>query len=246
MPSDDDKRLELDLGGRRAPLIARVNRRAKRLILKVDPAAGEIYVTAPSKRALPEAIAFARARADWIAGELDESLRARPFQPGQRVPLRGRAHHIAHAPSARRPVERREAPAPSLVVGGDAAHLNRRLADWLKREARKDLTAATERYCAMLERKRGPISIRDPRSRWGSCSSEGAMSFSWRLILAPPHILDYVAAHECVHLVYMHHGPAFWRQVKALGVDARAAEDWFAKHGASLFVYGGAQLRQAA
>ncbi len=245
MPSDDVKRTEINIGGRAAPLIARVNRRAKRLILKVDPTAGEILVTAPSKRALPEAIAFARSSAGWIAAQLDDSLLARPFEPGGQALFRGVAHLIVHDQQSRRPVEIREEP-PRLIVGGDGVHLNRRIVDWMKREARKNLADAVARYCAELDVKRRSISIRDPSSRWGSCSSDGRLSFSWRLIMAPPWVLDYVAAHECVHLIHMHHGPAFWRQVKALGVNARAAEDWFDTHGARLFAYGGAPWRAAA
>ncbi len=246
MPSDDVKRMEIDIDGRAAPLIARVNRRAKRLILKVDPTAGEIHVTAPSKRALPEAIAFARARSAWIATQLDDALLARPFEPGAYALLRGRRHLIVHASETRRPVQVEDAPMPRLIVGGAPAHLNRRLIDWMKREARKDLSAAVSRYCKELGVQRRSISIRDPRSRWGSCSSEGAISFSWRLIMTPPEILDYVAAHECVHLIHMDHSPRFWRQVKALGIDARAAEDWFDDHGATLFAYGGTKRREEA
>ncbi len=246
MPSNDAKRIVIDIGGRTAPLIARVNRRAKRLILKVDPTSGEIHVTAPSKRALPEAIAFARARSAWIATQLDDALLARPFEPGGYALLRGRRHLIVHDQDTRRPVRIEEASTPRVIVSGEPVHLNRRLVDWMKREARRDLSASVAKYCEQLAVKRRSISIRDPRSRWGSCSSDGDMSFSWRLVMAPPEILDYVAAHECVHLIHMDHSPRFWRQVKALGVDARAAEDWFDAHGAMLFAYGGAKRREAA
>ena len=239
MPREPVMRLEIEIDGRPAPLVARVNRRAKRLILKVDPASGEIHVTAPSKRALPEAIDFARERARWIAGQLDESLRARPFAAGGMAPLRGAQHKIIHDKTVRRPVSVLAAPVPTLIVGGEAAHLNRRLMDWMKREARKDLTEAVDRYSAALGKTRRAIRIRDTRSYWGSCASDGALSFSWRLIMAPPAILHYVAAHECAHLVHMNHSPAFWRLVKSLGADPRSAENWFKANGARLFVYGG-------
>jgi len=246
MPSSDEKRTEIIIDGRATPLVARVNRRAKRLILKVDPTAGEIHVTAPSRRALPEAIAFARKRSAWIATQLDESLLARPFASGDYALLRGQRHLIVHAPETRRPVRIADAPALRLIVGGESAHLNRRIVDWMKREARKDISAAVAHYSEALGVKRRSISIRDTRSRWGSCSSDGAMSFSWRLIMAPPAVLNYVAAHECVHLIHMDHSPAFWRRVKSLGVDARHGEDWLDKNGAALFAYGGASRREAA
>ncbi|HBS33364.1 MAG TPA: M48 family peptidase, partial [Parvularcula sp.] len=89
-------------------------------------------------------------------------------------------------------------------------------------------------------RRRGAISIRDTRSRWGSCARDGALSFSWRLIMAPPEILDYVAAHECAHLVHLNHSPAYWRLLRSLDVDVRAARDWFAANGQRLYAYGAA------
>lgn len=246
MPSNDIKRMELTINGCATPLVLRVNRRAKRLILKVDPTSGEIHVTAPSKRAWPEAIAFARTRTAWIATQLDDTLLARPFDSGGYALFRGRRHLIVHEQGARQPVRVDRAPTPRLIVSGDIAHLNRRLVDWMKREARADLSTAVARYCEMLDLKRRSISIRDPRSRWGSCSSDGAISFSWRLIMAPPEILNYVAAHECAHLMHMDHSPEFWRQVRALGVDARAGENWLDAHGAALFSYGGPKQRNAA
>ncbi len=241
MKNNHITRTEIEIEARAVPLVARVNRRAKRLILKVDPAAGEIHVTAPSKRALPEAIAFARERSGWIAGQLDDSLRARPFVDGGVALLRGVEHTITHAADTRTPVRVAEDPRPQLIVGGAVAHLNRRLVDWMKREARNDFERAVESYCLQLGRKRRAIRIRDTRTRWGSCSSDGSLSFSWRLVMAPPAILQYVAAHECAHLIHMNHSPAFWRQVIALGADPRAAENWFTAHGAALFAYGGAR-----
>ncbi len=239
------KRTEINLGERAAPLVIRVNRRAKRLILKVDPIAGEIHVTAPTKRAMPEALAFANERIDWIVSQLNEKLQARPFMEGDSIPFQGAPHRIVRNGGPRAPVRVDHDLIPVIRVGGEPEHLNRRLVDWMKSEARRELTARVDRYCTQLDRKRRSIRVRDTRTRWGSCSSDGALSFSWRLIMAPPDILDYVAAHECVHLIHMNHSPAFWRQVAALGVDARAAENWFEDNGAELFTYG-VQTKQAA
>ncbi len=238
MPVDHITRTEINIDERLIPLVARVNRRAKRLILKVDPIAGEILVTAPTKRAVPEAIAFARERAEWIAGQLDEKLRARAFTEGMRIPFRGEVHTIIRDGGPRAPVRVDKEFLPVIRVGGDAKHLNRRLVDWMKRQARTALTERVDHHCIRLEKKRGALRVRDTRTRWGSCSSDGTLSFSWRLIMAPDEILDYVAAHECVHLEHMNHSPAFWRRVASLGIDARSAENWFNSHGATLFSYG--------
>lgn len=229
---------EIDLGDRLAPLEARVNRRARRLIVRVDPVRGRVLVTAPSRRALPEALAFARERVEWIRARLAEGAPARPFRPGGLCPYRGIAHRIVNAGPPRAPVTRRDGANPQLVVGGDPAHVNRRLVDWLKREARRVLSERADHYASRLGVRRGPVRIRDTRSRWGSCSSDGTLSFSWRLILAPPAILDYVAAHECAHLLHLDHSPAFWRALARLDADAGAARDWFAREGPALLVWG--------
>jgi len=225
----------IDLGDRSAPLTARVNRRARRLIVKVDPVKGRVIVTAPSRRALKEAIDFARTRARWISNELDAGALACPFAAGMSFPYRGAPVTVE---LGARPRESVRVERGALIAGGDARHLNRRVTDWLKREARAVLTDRVDHYSALVDRRRGRITIRDTRSRWGSCARDGALSFSWRLIMAPPEILDYVAAHECAHLVHLNHSPVYWRLLKSLGVDAAAARDWFAANGQTLYAYG--------
>lgn len=246
MSVDHITRTEINIGAISAPLVARVNRRAKKLIVKVDPVTGEILVTAPSKRTLPDAIAFAHERADWIAGQMKNAVRARPFVPDAVIPYGGVDHVIVQCGGPRAPVrvcgiagDDGAAPdRPAIRVGGAAEHVNRRLTDWLKKQARQRLIERTDDYSARLGRKRGPVRVRDMRTRWGSCTADGAMSFSWRLILTPPEILDYVAAHECAHLVHMDHSPAFWSLLATLDVDARAAAAWFREQGQILFAYG--------
>ncbi|MEL7487571.1 MAG: YgjP-like metallopeptidase domain-containing protein, partial [Pseudomonadota bacterium] len=145
-----------------AALDVRVNRRARRLILKVDPVRRRIIVTAPSKRAVREAIAFARSRSDWIEAQLDPRFAARPFANGEIAPLRGDKYALVASAERRRAVRivKQAAPgAPGLIeVGGDPAHFNRRVIDWMKREARSDLAARVDAYCARLGKRRGPIS----------------------------------------------------------------------------------------
>ena len=231
-------RSEINLGERTAPLVARINRRAKRLILKVDPVAGEIHVTAPSKQALPEALAFAKDRRHWIAEQLDETLRAKPFVEGLQFPLRGAVHELTRCGGPRSPARIEDGSPPRFIIGGDAEHTNRRVIDWMKREAKKAFTERADHYCARISRQRKALRIRDTRTRWGSCSSDGVISFSWRLIMAPPEILDYVAAHECVHLIHLNHSVAYWRDLAKLGVDARRADRWLKNEGHRLFSFG--------
>jgi predicted metal-dependent hydrolase len=229
---------ELDLGPRTAPLVARVNRRARRLIVRVDEFNGRVLVTAPSRRALPDAIRFAKSRARWILKRFDEGLPARPFAAGSLCPFRGTPHLIVNGGSLRAPVRRLEGDPPRIVVGGDPAHVNRRLVDWLKTEARAALQERTALCAGRLGRRVARISVRDGKSRWGSCSREGAISYSWRLILAPPDILDYVVAHECAHLVHLNHSPDFYRTQASLGADETTARRWFSENGAALHAFG--------
>ena len=243
----ESKGYAIDLGTRTAPVELRVNKRAKRLILKVDPVQGRILLTVPSKSAIAQAMAFAQSRAGWIAQQLTASAGAKPFMDGGTCPYRGAIYTLksANAPRARTRITKEPsqnaddvANQGEITVGGEAAHLNRRLVDWLKIEARRVFTERSDFYAAKLQARRGPIAIRDMRTRWGSCSREGALSYSWRLILAPRWILDYVAAHECAHLRHLDHSPAYWRLLASLDVDADAARAWFRDHGEKLYGYG--------
>jgi predicted metal-dependent hydrolase len=134
-------------------------------------------------------------------------------------------------------VERDET-GPTICVAGDLAHVARRVADFLKREARRDLEAAVARYSTALGVEARRITLRDTTSRWGSCSSTGALNFSWRLILAPSFVLDYLAAHEVAHFVHMNHSPAFWKITRRLFPETDRAEEWLKNHGADLHRFG--------
>jgi predicted metal-dependent hydrolase len=149
--------------------------------------------------------------------------------------LRGIGHTIVHRPGARGSVWR---DGETIIVAGDPAHLARRLRDWLKLEARRDLLAASERYAQAMEARFSRLSVRDQSSRWGSCSAGGNLSYSWRLIFAPAFVLDYVAAHEVGHLRHMDHGPRYWRLVLTHCPRAREAQHWLRCHGAGLHRYG--------
>ena len=162
-----------------------------------------------------------------------------PFGDGEAVPLRGEMHRISHRKGARGTVWTETAGSESLLcVAGDAPHLHRRVTDYLKREARRDLDRASRRYAEQLGVNIASISVRDQLSRWGSCSSAGALSFSWRLILAPPYVLDYLAAHEVAHVVEMNHSRRFWRVLRDINPDMDRAKAWLDAHGAGLHRYG--------
>jgi predicted metal-dependent hydrolase len=210
--------------------------------LRIHAATREVVLTMPPRGSLKEARAFAERHGGWIAARLRRLPVAVPFRHGTMVPIRGLDHRIDHRRGARGTVWSEIAPdgVGLLCVAGEAPHVGRRVADHLKREAKRDLEAASRRYAARLGIAVKRVSIRDQASRWGSCSATGVLSYSWRLILAPPFVLDYLAAHEVAHLIEMNHSPRFWRTVLGICPDTRRAKAWLDAHGAELHRYGAA------
>lgn len=208
---------------------------ARRLTLRVDPAGPHVRLTVPPGVSLAEARRFVRERADWVIDQLATAGPRRRLEPQALLPFRGTDHRIDW--SADRP-RRVGLAAGRLTVGGPRDHVEARVVRWLKGQARARLTAASAAHAGRLGVAVGRVAIRDTRSRWGSCSGTGTLSFSWRLILAPDAVLDYVAAHEVAHLREMNHSPAFWALVDRLVPDASASRRWLKRTGAQLMLYG--------
>ena len=229
----------LRISGRAVPVTPRTNPRARRLIVKVHPSTGEVSIIAPSVRALERARDFAKGHSDWIAQRLSQVPEPVPFEAGAVIPFRGKEHTIRRAPEERGGAWIDSgAPEPTIRVAGAEEHVARRVLDFLKREARRELTRKTWLYAEALGVKPRRITVRDTASRWGSCSSKGGISYSWRLILAPNAVLNYVAAHEVAHLKEMNHGPRFWRLVERLLADVQGPQAWLREHGPFLHRYG--------
>jgi predicted metal-dependent hydrolase len=224
----------LKIDGRAVELSVRLNPQARRLIVKVHPTSGEVMVIAPSKRALDRAVEFARSQADWIARQLAQVPSRVVLMPGARIPFRGTEHVVVRGDGGPVFVDGDK---PVITVCGRAEHAPRRLLDFLKKQAKRDLEAKAFEYASRLGAKPSRITVRDTASRWGSCSSTRSLSFSWRLILAPPFVLNYVVAHEVAHLREMNHGAAFWRIVRELVGDVRKPQAWLRQHGATLHRY---------
>ncbi len=156
------------------------------------------------------------------------------------MPLRGVEHRVEHRPGGRAAHGPRPAAdgAPVIAVSGEAAFVAAALKDFLKREARRDIDEAVRRHAARLGVTIRRISIKDTVSRWGSCAADGSLSFSWRMILAPPFVLDYLAAHEVAHRVEMNHSARYWRVVASIYPDFERAEAWLKRHGSGLHRWG--------
>ena len=232
----------------RAIYLVRVrrHRQARRYTLRIDAASRDVVLTMPPRGSLKEAKEFAQKHGAWIAARLKRLPPAAPFAHGIEVPLRGVPHRIEHRRGARGTVwlERDDYGQALLCVAGDGPYVDRRIGDFLKREAARDLQIACRRHAETLGVRIKRIAVRDQSSRWGSCSSTGVLSFSWRLILAPSYVLDYLAAHEVAHLVELNHSARFWRMVNRLYPDVERAKVWLDVHGTDLHRYGSLTRRE--
>ncbi len=213
--------------------------RARSYNLRIKEARREAVLTMPRRGSLREARAFAERNAAWIGARLKRLPEPVPFAHGATIPLRGIPHEIEHRPLARGTVwTMTRGDAAFLCVAGRPERVARRLADFMKREARRDLAQASRHFAAMLDVRIGGVGVRDTESRWGSCSVEGALSFSWRLVLAPPFVLEYLAAHEVAHRIELNHSRTFWRLVDRICPERHRAEAWLKAHGNGLHRYG--------
>jgi predicted metal-dependent hydrolase len=224
------------------PVELRRHAGARRLTLRVSKTRRAVVVTVPAECRMDEAGRFLRSHIDWVRERLGRVPEPVPFVDGAKVPVRGRQHRIRFAGPARgTAVVRAEELAggmPHLTISGRIEHAARRLKDWLAEEARDDLDARVTWHAKRLGVRVRRIGLRDQTTRWGSCSASGLLSFSWRLILAPPFVLDYVAAHEVAHLVEMNHGPRFWKLVAKAVPRLDEAKDWLRTEGTHLHRYG--------
>lgn len=238
--------LQAALGPLSERITTTINPRARRISLRLDPAAGQIVLVRPRGVSARAATLFAVEMRGWIEARLEALPPRIRFQDGVSLPYLGIDHVIRHAPEARRGVWREDG---VIFVSGREEYLARRVADWLKAEAKALLAPRARGMAQALGCKVARLSVRDTRSRWGSCSADGKLSFSWRLILAPEAVLTYVAAHEVAHLKHLDHSRAFWRTVnEALAAYAEdgkrevmplgLAREWLHRSGTALHAYG--------
>jgi predicted metal-dependent hydrolase len=221
------------------PVRVRRHKQARRYTLRILAASREVVLTMPTRGSVKHAKEFAQKHSAWITSRLRRLPGAVPFDHGAFLPLRGREHRIDHRPGARGAVWIETHGGEHLLcVAGEKPHLSRRVHDYLKREANRDLQAASQLAAQGLGIEFKRVSVRDQSSRWGSCSSSGMLSYSWRLVMAPPFVLEYLAAHEVAHLIEMNHSRRFWRLVESICPHMGRAKAWLDAHGADLHRYG--------
>jgi hypothetical protein len=225
----------MTLKDRRVLVVYQRERRARRIILRFDHGHGRIVVVLPQRVSVAEGRRFALLNRGWIRDRLDLLPEPIPFRPGLKIPVLDEMLRIRYRPDERGGVWRE---GDELFVTGRPEHLSRRIEDWLKREARREIERRAYAKAELLGKRISHITIRDGRSRWGSCSPKGRLSFSWRLIMAPRPVVDYVVAHEVAHLRELNHGPRFWKLTAELTRQVETSRAWLNEHGISLHRYG--------
>lgn len=200
--------------------------------LSVDPRSGQVRLTLPARASLQKGLAWAKEHQAWIAQQQEVLPTARPFAPGAVIPLEDDEIEIVWPALGVRSPRLID---DKLLCGGPREGLERRIERWFRAEALRVLTEETEEYAARAGVDVARVGIGDPKGRWGSCSSSGAIRYSWRLILAPSLVRRATVAHEVAHRIHMNHSPAFHRLVANLfEAEPEAERAWLRRHGASL------------
>lgn len=216
-----------------------VNPRARRLSIRIDARAGEAVLIAPSERKLADAVAFARTKAGWMRERLAERPRGRPLEAGAAVNLFGEPIRLVATGGAGAARLTEDEEGLVIVSGGEGEAFARRVENLFKRVARESLQARTDIHLRVLGQCPVKMSIADPKSRWGSCSPHNrSIRYSWRVVMAPPAVIDYLAAHEVAHLVHADHSPAYWAVVQRLVGDHRPHRKWLRENGPALHAVG--------
>lgn len=223
----------VSIGGQSVIVALKTNARARRLILRLNKQGTGAVLTLPPRLSRTRALAFLEQSKPWLEQQFAKSSPRTSLSHGATLLYHGE-HYTLQAPGGRRGIVVCDEASRTITVPGETAHVERRLKDWMKKQALAEVTTASRHYANAMGTSIGRITIRDQSSRWGSCSANGDLSYSWRLVMAPPWILRYVAAHEVAHRLHMNHGRHFWRLVMQHNADVRAAKIWFKSNGREL------------
>ncbi|MFA7275704.1 MAG: SprT family zinc-dependent metalloprotease [Pseudobdellovibrionaceae bacterium] len=227
----------LDFSTLNPDLVVKISSRARRLALRLDTQARKVNLIVPHRASMGKAYEFASANQNWIREKLGTLPRPIPFAHGAIIPIMGTPRTIC--------LDKSGGKITTITIQSDSIHIASRSGDIAPRLTRHLKTIASEEFysialekAARLNKPITQFTIRDMKTRWGSCSTDGKMTLSWRLIFAPPEAIDYVIAHEAAHLIHPNHSPRFWKLCENLCTDFKAGSAWMREHGASLAQYG--------
>jgi predicted metal-dependent hydrolase len=203
------------------------------MVIRYQPLQHHISLTLPRYVTIRQGLHFIEEKRAWLVQQITENIKTIPLADGQTIPILGDEYKLCHT-GGRGIVTVEEG---RIIIPGDATFMKRRFLEWLKRQLRKEIEELAHTKVQLLGKTVNKISLRDTSSRWGSCSHDGNLSFSWRLVFAPYEVLEYVVCHEVAHIKHHNHSPAFWAAVGLLCPDYEKSRHWLKTHGAILYSY---------
>lgn len=221
--------------GSEIDVLVRRSRRARWILLQVGNLDGAVELVLPETAEMSEGWEFIRSRTHWVQKRLDRVRRPIPFTDGVEVPLLGRPIRIRRIDGRTAPIRFQD---NELLVTVPLERLAPRVMRWMRDRAAREIRWRVTEKSAALGKTCRRVTIRDQQTRWGSCSASGSLNFSWRLVMAPEAVLDYVVAHEVAHLAEMNHGRRFWAHVATLCEDPNSARAWLRRNAMELHRYG--------
>ena len=227
--------------GTRTFVETKISDRTKRISLRIDTSRNAAVLTHPRETSTPIIKNFIQNHLNWLSDKLSQIPNRVEFCDGAVLPILGERYVIRHCPKnfGNVWIQLNGSNLPmDLCVSGITEHISRRIKDWIKIKAWEEMRTRSQNYAKILDRNINKVTVRDTKSRWGSCSSNGNLSFSWRLVFAPEHVLNYVCAHEVAHLVEMNHSPRFWKNVEFLINDWKKSKKLLKEYGNVLHSFG--------
>ncbi len=223
------------IAGTALGLTVRRHATARRMSLRYRPLTHDILLTLPKRAALKAGLEFLHSREGWLHRQIAKHTERYPLVPGAVIPVLGKEYTLRQDAALRGLVRSQGA---EIHVPGDPAFFTRRVKDWLKKQLLAEIQTLAHANAAQLGASIRSISLRDATSRWGSCSAQGDLMFSWRMVFAPHEVLTYLVAHEAAHLREMNHSPRFWALVEQLYPGYRTPQRWLKREGERLYRYG--------
>lgn len=223
----------IDLGEFCLPIRIKKHRTSRRLIVRYHPRQKSLSLTLPQATTLTQGLHFINEKREWILQQVMQYSNNNSFVSGQEIPVLGKNIKLEHV-GGRGVVTEQDS---ALQVHGDIEFMERRIQKWLIQKLKSEIIPLAEGFSNQLKVKTGNITLRDTSSRWGSCSSDGNLSFSWRLVFAPYEVLTYVVAHEVAHIREHNHSPNFWALVAQICPEFKNSQNWLKRNGKSLYMY---------